>query len=40
MSAPPRSIKRADVVLFLIDATLKVSQVDKKLGRFIVEQFF
>ena len=34
-----RSIKRADVVLFLIDATLKVSQVDKKLARFIVEQF-
>jgi len=34
-----RSIKRADVVLFLIDATLKVSQVDKKLANFIVEQF-
>ena len=34
-----RSIKRADVVLFLIDATLKVSQVDKKLAHFIVEQF-
>jgi GTP-binding protein len=34
-----RSITRADVVLFLIDATLKVSQVDKKLAGFIVEQF-
>jgi GTP-binding protein len=34
-----RSIKRADIVLFLIDATLKVSQVDKKLAHFIVEQF-
>ncbi|RKY08829.1 MAG: ribosome biogenesis GTPase Der [Planctomycetota bacterium] len=34
-----RSIKRSDVVLFLIDATLKVSQVDKKLANFIVEQF-
>lgn len=34
-----RSIKRADVVLFMIDATLKVSQVDKKLASFIVEQF-
>lgn len=33
------SIKRADVVLFLIDATLNVSQVDKKLAGFIVEQF-
>ena len=34
-----RSIKRADVVLFLIDATLKVSQVDKKLASFISEEF-
>ncbi len=34
-----RSITRADVVLFLIDATLKVSQVDKKLAGFIIEQF-
>ncbi|MHC4396607.1 MAG: ribosome biogenesis GTPase Der [Planctomycetota bacterium] len=33
-----RSIVRADVVLFLIDATLAVSQVDKKLARFIVEE--
>jgi GTP-binding protein len=34
-----RSIKRADVVLFLVDATLKISQVDKKLANFIVEEF-
>jgi len=34
-----RSIKRADVVLFLIDSTLPVSQVDKKLARFITEQY-
>lgn len=33
-----RSIQRADVVLFLIDATLKISQVDKKLARFIAEE--
>ena len=33
-----RSIKRADVVLFLIDATLKVSQVDKKLAHLIAEE--
>ncbi|MCK5564758.1 MAG: ribosome biogenesis GTPase Der [Planctomycetes bacterium] len=33
-----RSIKRADVVLFLIDATLKVSQVDKKLAHFITDE--
>jgi GTP-binding protein len=34
-----RSIRRADVVLFLIDATLPVSQVDKKLARFITEEY-
>ena len=33
-----RSIQRADVVLFLIEATLPVSQVDKKLARFIAEE--
>ena len=33
-----RSIKRADIVLFLIDATLKVSQVDKKLAHFITDE--
>jgi len=34
-----RSIARADVILFLIDATLKVSQVDKKLARFIEDEY-
>ena len=34
-----QSIRRADVVLFLIDATLPVSQVDKKLARFIAEEY-
>ena len=34
-----RSIGRADVVLFLIDAALPVSQVDKKLARFIAEEY-
>lgn len=33
-----RSVRRADVVLFLIDATLKISQVDKKLAGFISEE--
>ncbi|MHC4364628.1 MAG: ribosome biogenesis GTPase Der, partial [Planctomycetota bacterium] len=33
-----RSIQRADVVLFLIDATVEVSQVDKKIARFIAEE--
>ncbi|GIK16555.1 MAG: GTPase Der [Planctomycetota bacterium] len=32
-----RSIERADVVLFLIDATSPVGQVDKKLGGLIVD---
>ena len=32
-----RSIRRADVVLFLIDAARPVGQVDKKLGRYIAE---
>ena len=32
-----RSIRRADVVLFLIDATDPVGQVDKKLGAYITE---
>ena len=32
------SIRRADVVLFLIDATTAVSQVDKKLASFINEE--
>ena len=34
-----QSVHRADVVLFLIDATLPVSQVDKKLARFIAEEY-
>jgi len=33
------SIRRADVVLFFLDATADVSQVDKKLARAIVEQY-
>jgi len=33
-----RSIRRADVVLLLIDATLSVSQVDKKVARFIADE--
>ncbi|MHC4508533.1 MAG: ribosome biogenesis GTPase Der [Planctomycetota bacterium] len=33
-----RSIQRADVVLFLIDAAVPVSQVDKKLARFIADE--
>jgi GTP-binding protein len=33
-----RSIQRADVVLFIIDATLPISQVDKKLAKFIAEE--
>jgi GTP-binding protein len=34
-----RSIQRADVVLFLIDATVPVSQVDKKLAKFIGAEY-
>ena len=33
------SIKRADIVLFLIDAAVPVSQVDKKLAKFIAEEY-
>ena len=33
-----RSIQRADVVWFLIDATLPMSQVDKRLARLIAEE--
>jgi len=33
-----RSVSRADVVLFLIDATVPVSQVDKRLARLIAEE--
>jgi len=34
-----RSIHRADVVLLLIDATVPISQVDKKLARFIAAEY-
>lgn len=34
-----KSVKRADVVLFMIDAKLPISQVDKKLSRFIAEEY-
>jgi GTP-binding protein len=34
-----RSIQRADVVLFLMDAAVMVSQVDKKLAKFIAEEY-
>jgi len=33
------SIRRADVVLLLIDATVPVSQVDKKVARFIADEY-
>ncbi len=33
-----RSMHRADIVLFMVDATLPLSQVDKKLARFIAEE--
>ncbi|HUV65647.1 MAG TPA: ribosome biogenesis GTPase Der [Sedimentisphaerales bacterium] len=33
------SIQRADVALFLIDAIVPVSQVDKKLARFIADEY-
>ncbi len=34
-----RSIRRADVVLFLIDSTVPISRVDKKLARFITQEY-
>ncbi len=34
-----QSIQRADVVLFLIDATVTVSQVDKKIAKFIADEY-
>ena len=33
------SIRRADVVLFLIDATTPISQVDKKIARYIAGEY-
>ncbi len=34
-----KSIVRADVVLFLIDATADVSDVDKKIARFVADEY-
>jgi len=34
-----RSIRRADVVLFMIDATCPISQVDKKIAKFIADEY-
>jgi GTP-binding protein len=34
-----KAIQRADVVLFLIDATVEVAQVDKRLANFISDEF-
>jgi GTPase len=39
MSRVERSIRRADVVILLIEAPRKISQVDKKIGDFIKTQF-
>lgn len=33
------SIRRADVVLFLIDSTVPISDVDKKLARYVVDEY-
>ncbi|MBN1436339.1 MAG: ribosome biogenesis GTPase Der [Sedimentisphaerales bacterium] len=34
-----RSVRRADVVLMFLDATAEISQVDKKLARYISDQY-
>jgi len=34
-----RSVQRADIVLLLIDSTVKISQVDKKLAHLIAEEY-
>ena len=34
-----RSIQRADIVLFMIDAAVPVGQIDKKLAKFIAEEY-
>jgi len=34
-----KSIQRADVVLFMIDATAEISDVDKKIARFITDEY-
>ena len=36
-SRATRSIRRADVVLFMIDAVVPISSVDKKLARYIID---
>ena len=36
-SRATRSIRRADVVMFMIDATESISSVDKKLARYIID---
>ncbi len=33
------SIRRADIVLFMIDSTVAISQVDKKLAKFIADEY-
>ncbi|MFQ5424018.1 MAG: ribosome biogenesis GTPase Der [Phycisphaerae bacterium] len=33
------SIRRADIVLFMMDATLPIGEIDKKLARFVVDAF-
>lgn len=33
------SIRRADVVLFLVDSTMPISDVDKKLARYVVDEY-
>lgn len=38
MARTRRSIRRSDVVLFLLDCTDRISAVDKKLGSYIVEE--
>ncbi len=38
-SRAARSIRRADLVLFFIDATAPISEVDKRLGGHIAEQY-
>ncbi|MFQ5957422.1 MAG: ribosome biogenesis GTPase Der [Candidatus Brocadiales bacterium] len=39
LSRAKSSVRRASVVLFLLDATEEISQVDKRLGAYIAEQF-
>ncbi|MDF1808346.1 MAG: ribosome biogenesis GTPase Der [Phycisphaerales bacterium] len=34
-----RAIQRADVVVFMVDATTEISQVDEQLGKLIVDSF-